>query len=612
MTTELTFKSDTKHRKQFFTGVSFSHPAKMVLPLQLWLIENYTQPGEVILDCMAGSGTCLVACAMGRHVITVELEQKFIDMQKGNWAKIQERGPMMGYQMGTAQIIQGDARNLPAVLCDKIISSPPYAEQIHPTGESPEKVIATNDPKHLGQYSQPMLVNGYGNSAGNISSLPYGSIDKVITSPPYEASVTGKPGIDWSKCDGGKRDRTREPSIESIKASMSGYTVDAILTSPPYEGTEARDRSTDASYREDREQTHAGGSVKIMQGYQAAAENIGNLKSTSYLEAMALVYANCHAVLKVGGLMVLVTKNFIRNRKEVRLDEDTIKLVTTCHRMLYCNCETNQSTELQQRENLLSMPEADNQHGDLLHETQTTGAHEASYTGSKSQDKSKEGVTGYYTGSQAENKRESKTILAKQETEAESLSDLRSGDRPQSQKMSAMLPSNSGIPGQNKQGTYGKVNPPNHREKSSQLEGGNNPSRPQEIDKQPMAANSQADSGQGQSYLPDVRKDGESSSRDNSLDTGEPRLQRQQPDNSLYQLPYKSSQITEEATQSICSHCHKPKVPKGKTLDDIGFTFKERHYRKLTTQSFWRTIYRQKYPDAPVLNKEDILVFERF
>ena len=39
--TELSFSSDTKHRKQFFTGMSFSHPAKMVLPLQLWLIENY-------------------------------------------------------------------------------------------------------------------------------------------------------------------------------------------------------------------------------------------------------------------------------------------------------------------------------------------------------------------------------------------------------------------------------------------------------------------------------------------------------------------------------------------------------------------------------------------
>ena len=48
-----------------------------------------------------------------------------------------------------------------------------------------------------------------------------------------------------------------------------------------------------------------------------------------------------------------------------------------------------------------------------------------------------------------------------------------------------------------------------------------------------------------------------------------------------------------------------------KLCEQAGFQFVERHYRQLTSQSFWRTIYRQKYPDAPVLNKEDILVFRK-
>ena len=46
----LNYSSDTKHIKDWFTGVSFSHPAKMILPLQLYLIENYTKGGETILD----------------------------------------------------------------------------------------------------------------------------------------------------------------------------------------------------------------------------------------------------------------------------------------------------------------------------------------------------------------------------------------------------------------------------------------------------------------------------------------------------------------------------------------------------------------------------------
>ena len=35
---ELKLKSDVKRRKQFFTGVSFSHPAKMAMGLQEFIL----------------------------------------------------------------------------------------------------------------------------------------------------------------------------------------------------------------------------------------------------------------------------------------------------------------------------------------------------------------------------------------------------------------------------------------------------------------------------------------------------------------------------------------------------------------------------------------------
>lgn len=80
---EIVFQQDTAARKQFFQAASFAHPAKMVLGLQLYLIEHYTKPGDTILDPMAGSGTVLTACALGRNVICVELEEKFCDMMAG-------------------------------------------------------------------------------------------------------------------------------------------------------------------------------------------------------------------------------------------------------------------------------------------------------------------------------------------------------------------------------------------------------------------------------------------------------------------------------------------------------------------------------------------------
>lgn len=249
---EIAFKSDTKHRKQWFTGMSFSHPAKMMLPLQLWLIENFTSEGETILDPMAGSGTILVACSMGRNVITVELEQKFVDMQKGNWQKIQERGPMMGYQMGQATILQGDARNLSGLLVKKIITSPPYA------------ITGVGDWQTSRVEFQAWVIN-------EIATLPYGSIDKVITSPPYAETTH----------------HSDDPS-------------EVIKLLPGRKGRLA-------------------GTAGNSKG------QIGYLKPDSYLEAMRQVYSECHKVLKDGGLMCLVLKNFIRNKAIVRLDLDTIK-----------------------------------------------------------------------------------------------------------------------------------------------------------------------------------------------------------------------------------------------------------------------------------------------
>lgn len=60
--------------------------------------------------------------------------------------------------------------------------------------------------------------------------------------------------------------------------------------------------------------------------YGQSAQNIGNLKRQSYLEAMLQVYQQCFSVLKKGGLMILVVKPFIRDQKLVPLQEDTKQL----------------------------------------------------------------------------------------------------------------------------------------------------------------------------------------------------------------------------------------------------------------------------------------------
>ncbi len=346
--------------------------AKMSLPLQLWIIENYTSEGEVILDPMAGSGTILVACSMGRDVIAVELEQKFVDMMGKNWEKIRQRGSQLGCSMGRCQIIQGDARNLEGILADKIITSPPYAEQPetsrtnhgilnHPDDcrcnfcrknrgnkgmlqgyRRVDKIITSPPYAEVNQMprdnpdptadknARANIGKAYSDNPVNIGNLYYGEIDKIITSPPYEEAM------------GEKHHSPRADKLAEEKSNPVTYTdrVDSIITSPPYEnaitgkeagidwskgtrgkaeGNKPRNRSKEPAFG------HLAG-FGMPLGYSEAPENIGNLKSDTYLEAMLSVYKNCFAVLKSGGLIILVVKNFIRNKQIIRLDLDTIKL----------------------------------------------------------------------------------------------------------------------------------------------------------------------------------------------------------------------------------------------------------------------------------------------
>jgi len=406
--TEIIFRSDTKQRKQWFTGLSFSHPAKMMLPLQLYLIDRYSKVGDVILDPMAGSGTILVACSMGRHVVTCELEQKFVDMQKGNWEKIKQRGPQMGYEMGTATILCGDARNLEGLLADVAIFSPPYAEASEGAGIAKRgyhgdkhsdhdigsrSCMPSNQGKAEGQignlkygnladvvitsppYAHPVgggdlekrlkrlqeqgyldlvrqyhegnpkarnfVLTEYSDNPDNLGNLPYGKVDAVITSPPYFDSPTGG-GLNTKPPRAGHKDQGGRSAVSPSQAGAGTYSeskVDCVITSPPYEGMKQDDKRANDPKQIDKrakEFEKAGGDfhtpgrmatiARAYAGYTSSQANIGNLKSTSYLQAMYEVYCSCWNVLKDNGLLVLVTKNFIRNKQIVRLDTDTISL----------------------------------------------------------------------------------------------------------------------------------------------------------------------------------------------------------------------------------------------------------------------------------------------
>jgi hypothetical protein len=271
---------------------------------------------------------------MGCNVICVELEKKFCDMQQANWKKIQTFGAEMGYSLGWAKITQGDARNLPDIVADVIISSPPYEGTVSNNKESP---LAGANKDRYGRWKD-----------GTAKKISYTQdeqckADVVITSPPYEGTDVSRTHM-TSNDRGNPANPNYRPSWK--KKLDDGYAqtkrpyadkADVVITSPPYEAQKSGN-SVDNTVKRINEGKYKGKRPDVWlskgniagytfgNGYSQSQENIGNLRGRAYLDNMLLVYKGCHAVLKDGGLLCLVTKNYIRNKQVQRLDLDTIKL----------------------------------------------------------------------------------------------------------------------------------------------------------------------------------------------------------------------------------------------------------------------------------------------
>ena len=173
---------------------------------------------------------------------------------------------------------------------------------------------------------------------GDARRLPLVSVDSIITSPPWEdreATVRADKFADLETTarimheNGLKSPNRHNASYEAILAKLQrqkGYTrppqVDAVVTSPPYEQASIRDQAP-----------YQGGAVSdrvaymmrysYRSGVHSDHTNIGNLRGTAYWSSMRQVYSQCYKVLRDGGIMALVLKGFTRDGKYVDLPDQT-------------------------------------------------------------------------------------------------------------------------------------------------------------------------------------------------------------------------------------------------------------------------------------------------
>src|SRR5260370_4479550 len=99
-------------RRGRYLPESTAHPAKMLPAIAATAITRYTEPGDLVADPMCGIGTTLVeAVHLGRGGLGIEYEDPWAGIAAANVAHARRNGAA-----GAAEVIRGDARQLPALL----------------------------------------------------------------------------------------------------------------------------------------------------------------------------------------------------------------------------------------------------------------------------------------------------------------------------------------------------------------------------------------------------------------------------------------------------------------------------------------------------------------
>ncbi|MBY8855358.1 site-specific DNA-methyltransferase [Nocardia sp. CA2R105] len=126
--------SPVAQRGPRYTRESSAHPAKMLPHIAAEAIARYSNPGDVVMDPMCGIGTTLVeAVHAGRRALGVEYEDRWAAIARDNLALATDTG-----NDRDALVYTGDGRKLATVLpeqvrgtVDLILTSPPYGDSVH-------------------------------------------------------------------------------------------------------------------------------------------------------------------------------------------------------------------------------------------------------------------------------------------------------------------------------------------------------------------------------------------------------------------------------------------------------------------------------------------------
>lgn len=293
----------------FITKQSFAHPAKfsrgLIERIYDYMLQNqWVSPGDVVGDPFGGVATGgIIAAYRGLNWIGVELEENFVNLGRGNINL--HRDKLAYLTRPLPHLIQGDSRSFDLIV-NAVVTSPPYAATSGQGGGgiNIKGYVPAEGRKWTGDKADPVGARTYqgqgaNRTEGNIETLKEGSIDAVVTSPPYAGIAAGSGGLN---------------------------------TKPPKHPGQQNGRSADlASQNSDQRYGASEGQIsKLTEGDVNAVGQIGKESSETYWQAMNLVYSSTFRAIKPGGYIAVVVKDYVSKKQRVPLCDDTVRLLEHC------------------------------------------------------------------------------------------------------------------------------------------------------------------------------------------------------------------------------------------------------------------------------------------
>jgi modification methylase len=187
----------TQRRGRYLPAAT-AHPAKMLPAIAAAAITRYSEPGDLVADPMCGIGTTLVeAIHLGRDAIGVEYEARWARIAAANITHARGYGAT-----GEAEVIRGDARQLPALLppgiagrAALVVTSPPYGRSVHGQVRAERRAGGggvqkydnrySDDPANLASHGIDDLLAGFTQILAGCKTLlrPGGTV--VVTARPW-------------------------------------------------------------------------------------------------------------------------------------------------------------------------------------------------------------------------------------------------------------------------------------------------------------------------------------------------------------------------------------------------------------------------------------------